>query len=74
LFGQEVSFRQRCETPVERASGARRLIRGDRHGWRAAPRSRAGNPQWQPWVRFRSERLFTERERFFRRVKICSRV
>ncbi|HOR98950.1 MAG TPA: hypothetical protein PLZ74_11325, partial [Kiritimatiellia bacterium] len=40
-----VSFRQRCETPVARASAARRLIRGDRHGWRAAPRPCAGKPQ-----------------------------
>ena len=51
-----VSFRQRCETPVARASAARRLIRGDRHGWRAAPRPCAGKPQRQPGVRFRSER------------------
>jgi len=55
-FDMKVSFRQRCETPVARASAARRLLRGDRHGWRAAPRPRAGNPQRQPWVRFRSGR------------------
>jgi hypothetical protein len=34
----------------------RRLIRGQGHGWRAAPRPRAGNPQRQPRVRLRSGR------------------
>ena len=41
----------------------RRLIRGQGHGWRAAPRPRAGNPQRQPWVRFRSGRWRLSRGR-----------